>query len=89
MGVFSFAELVLLSFFAYNAAFLGLFQPRQQVIHLFISNRLHIIGVCLTALMRYNNIRAPVPGCDGVVWDAATFCFPGQYGWIRACVEYA
>lgn len=56
MGVFSFAELVLLSFFASNAAFLGLFQPRQQVIHLFIANRLHIIGVCLTALMRYNNI---------------------------------
>ena len=56
MGVFSFAELILLSFFVCNAAFLGLFQPRQQVIHLFISNRFHIIGVCLTVLMHYNNI---------------------------------
>ena len=56
MGVFSFAELILLSFFAFNAAFLGLFQPRQQVIHLFISNRFHILGVCLTVLMHYNNI---------------------------------
>ena len=56
MGVFSFAELILLSFFACNAAFLGLFQPRQQVINLFVTNRFHIVGVCLTALMRYNNI---------------------------------
>ena len=34
-------------------------------------------------------IRAPVPVCGGVVWDAAASCFPGQYGWIRVCVEYA
>ena len=34
-------------------------------------------------------IRAPVPVCGGVVWDATASCFPGQYGWIRACVEYA
>ena len=34
-------------------------------------------------------IRAPVPVCGGVVWDATASCFPGQYGWIRVCVEYA
>ena len=34
-------------------------------------------------------IRVPAPACGGVVWDAAAFCFPGQYGWIRVCVEYA
>ena len=34
-------------------------------------------------------IRAPVPVCGGVVRDVAAFCFPGQYGWIRVCVEYA
>ena len=37
----------------------------------------------------YPYIRAPVPVCGGVVCDAAASCFPGQYGWIRVCVEYA
>ena len=84
MGVFSFAELILLSFFACNAAFLGLFQPRQQVIHLFITNRLHIIGVCLTVLMRHNNIadrqraHLPVVGAVFLIVQAlkAVLCLP-------------